>query len=141
MECPVCKEPMIVLESEAVEVDFCVECEGIWLDAGEIELLFGDRESCSAFLSIGNPVDAGGEKQRHCPACQVKMTKEATESDPPVLFDHCHARTAFRDDVVAAPPRNVAVVETRSTHLMHNGADRELLGQRSTQGMNGGMRE
>ncbi len=89
MECPVCKEPMIVLEYEAVEVDFCAECEGIWLDAGEIELLFEDHEDCAAFLSVGGPADSGGEKPRPCPACRAKMTKEATESAPPVLFDHC----------------------------------------------------
>jgi len=89
MNCPVCKEPMIVLEYESVEVDYCVSCEGVWLDAGELELLFGDAAACVAFLTIGNPADARGEKRRRCPICRSKMTKEATESDPPVLFDHC----------------------------------------------------
>jgi len=89
MNCPVCKEPMIVLEYEAVEVDYCVGCEGVWLDAGEIELLFGDAAACAAFLTIGSPADAKGEKPRRCPICRAKMSKEATESDPPILFDHC----------------------------------------------------
>lgn len=89
MDCPVCKEAMIVLEYESVEVDYCVACKGIWLDAGEIELLFGDEEACAAFLTIGGPADAKGEKPRRCPMCNAKMTKEATESEPPVLFDNC----------------------------------------------------
>ena len=89
MDCPVCKTPMIVLEYDAVEADYCTECEGVWLDAGELELLFGDAERCAAFLTIGGPADAKDEKPRKCPACRVTMTKEATESDPPVLFDHC----------------------------------------------------
>ncbi len=89
MNCPVCKEPMIVLEYESVEVDYCVRCEGVWLDAGEIELLFGDAETCAAFLTIGSPADTKGEKPRRCPICRAKMSKEATESDPPILFDHC----------------------------------------------------
>ena len=89
MQCPVCKEAMIVLEYENVEVDFCVGCEGVWLDAGELELLFGNAEACADFLTIGSPADAGGEKPRRCPICRVKMTKEATESDPPIVFDHC----------------------------------------------------
>jgi Zn-finger nucleic acid-binding protein len=89
VQCPVCDEPMIVLEYDAVEVDYCVACEGVWLDAGELDLLFGDPEACAAFLSIGSPTDAAGEKPRICPACDAKMTKEGTESVPPVLFDHC----------------------------------------------------
>jgi len=89
MDCPVCREPMIVLEYSGVEVDYCVSCEGVWLDAGELELLFGDAESCTAFLTVGSPADAKGEKPRRCPLCRAKMTKEATESEPPILFDHC----------------------------------------------------
>ena len=44
MDCPVCKNSaMIVLELDEVEVDYCTECEGIWLDEGELELLLGDE--------------------------------------------------------------------------------------------------
>jgi Zn-finger nucleic acid-binding protein len=89
MDCPVDKSPMIILECNGVEVDYCVHCRGVWLDAGEIELLFGSAEECAAFLTIGSPADAGDEKPRRCPVCNVKMTKEATESNPPIIFDHC----------------------------------------------------
>ena len=68
MDCPVCKEPMVVLEYESVEVDYCVCCEGVWLDAGELELLFGDDQACHDFLNAGSPADAArGEKPRRCP--------------------------------------------------------------------------
>ncbi len=89
MNCPVCREPMIVLDHENVEVDYCVKCRGIWLDAGEIELLFGDAKKCADFLTIGSPADDKREKSRRCPICRAKMTKESTESDPPVIFDNC----------------------------------------------------
>ncbi|MCD6288315.1 MAG: zf-TFIIB domain-containing protein [Candidatus Hydrogenedentes bacterium] len=89
MDCPVCKKPMIVLECADVEVDFCVACEGVWLDSGEIELLFGDARACAEFLSVGSPANAHGEKKRRCPICRARMSKEATESDPPVLYDRC----------------------------------------------------
>ena len=37
MDCPVCKESaMITLELDDVEIDYCTQCEGIWLDAGEL---------------------------------------------------------------------------------------------------------
>ena len=91
MRCPVCKkEVLIALEYESVEIDYCPECKGIWLDAGEIELLFGDADAATAFLTIGKPaVVPQGEKRRRCPECNKKMTKESTESEHPVTFDHC----------------------------------------------------
>ena len=39
MDCPACKEPLIVLELNEVEIDNCVSCGGIWLDKGELERL------------------------------------------------------------------------------------------------------
>ena len=89
MNCPVDNNIMIILEYNDVEVDYCTKCGGIWLDAGEIELLFGNPEECAAFLTIGGPADAKGEEIRRCPRCRAKMSKEATESDPPIIFDYC----------------------------------------------------
>ena len=39
MDCPACKEAMITLELEEVEIDYCPDCGGIWLDAGELGVL------------------------------------------------------------------------------------------------------
>lgn len=89
MNCPVCDEPMIVLDYDAVEVDYCVSCEGIWLDAGELELLFGEHEACNAFLHAGGPAPAGAEKPRRCPMCNKKMAKALTAGEPPVTYDRC----------------------------------------------------
>lgn len=91
MNCPHCRtEVLIALEDDQVEIDYCVVCQGVWLDAGELELLFGDAEAAQAFLSIGSPVQVpSGEKPRMCPECDATMAKEATQSTPPVVFDHC----------------------------------------------------
>ena len=37
MDCPVCKSAMITMELTEVEIDHCLDCGGIWLDAGELE--------------------------------------------------------------------------------------------------------
>jgi len=89
MDCPVCNEPLIVLEHEGVEVDFCVSCQGVWLDATEIELLFGDAEARRAFLSAGRPADARKEKRRRCPVCRRRMTKALSSGERPVMYDRC----------------------------------------------------
>lgn len=38
MNCPVCKEPQLVMsEKKGVEIDYCPQCRGIWLDRGELD--------------------------------------------------------------------------------------------------------
>ena len=39
LRCPDCNIPMEYCTVEGVTVDICQECEGIWLDYGELELL------------------------------------------------------------------------------------------------------
>ena len=89
MDCPVCAEPMVVLELEDIEIDYCIACGGIWLDAGELELLFGDPTACTAFLSAGNNAPPSKEKSRKCPICRKKMDKAVTPGDHPVTYDRC----------------------------------------------------
>lgn len=91
MNCPACKEPLIVLEYDHVEVDYCVACRGIWLDAGEIELLFGDAAACQALLVGGDLKRARGEAARRCPICSKKMAKGVSSGQPPVTYDQCAA--------------------------------------------------
>lgn len=89
MECPACKETLIVLEYDQVEVDYCVACQGIWLDAGELELLFGDRTMTDGFLRAGDPKASEGEKPRPCPICDKPMGKRVTGGEKPVVYDQC----------------------------------------------------
>lgn len=51
MFCPVCNNPMIVLEFEGVETDYCTDCEGIWLDSGELELFLDDSKDKHELLN------------------------------------------------------------------------------------------
>jgi hypothetical protein len=39
MKCPKCGADLVVEDFRAIEVDRCPECNGVWLDAGEIEAL------------------------------------------------------------------------------------------------------
>jgi len=73
MNCPVCNDPMIVLEVEQVEVDHCVTCGGIWLDQGELELLLGNSQEKENFLHSLETADRSGEPVRRCPICRKKM--------------------------------------------------------------------
>jgi Zn-finger nucleic acid-binding protein len=37
MPCPVCKVPLVMSERQAVEIDYCPQCRGVWLDRGELD--------------------------------------------------------------------------------------------------------
>ena len=40
MKCPVCKDiTLLMSEKKGIEIDYCPECRGIWLDRGELEKL------------------------------------------------------------------------------------------------------
>lgn len=45
MKCPVCKDVTLLMsEKRGVEIDYCPECRGIWLDRGELEKLVEREE-------------------------------------------------------------------------------------------------
>jgi Zn-finger nucleic acid-binding protein len=38
MDCPVCPNTKLVMtERQAVEIDYCPSCRGVWLDRGELD--------------------------------------------------------------------------------------------------------
>ncbi len=36
MNCPICNVPLAKSEKQGVEIDYCPQCRGIWLDRGEL---------------------------------------------------------------------------------------------------------
>ena len=37
MNCPTCKVPLVMSERQGIEIDYCPQCRGIWLDRGELD--------------------------------------------------------------------------------------------------------
>lgn len=90
MDCPVCKNAMITLELADVEIDHCIYCGGIWLDAGELELLLGGSQHTKELLDSFEIYPYSTEKTRRCPICDKKMQKIIVGlSKPPLLIDKC----------------------------------------------------
>ena len=77
MDCPVCKNAMITLELDQVEVDYCTDCGGIWLDAGELELLLEDSQDTEQLLSSFTPQPKCKERKRKCPICLKKNAENS----------------------------------------------------------------
>lgn len=81
---------MIVLELEQVEIDHCTACGGIWLDSGELELLFEDKRQARQLVGSFQQAPGAKEKIRRCPICLKKMGKILVgRKDEPVVIDRC----------------------------------------------------
>lgn len=93
MICPLCKEAMIVVEHERIELDYCVECHGVWFDAGELALMLKSLALPATQFSMDHIMaleeENVAEKKRRCPLCRKKMKKVMIGQDPRVLIDAC----------------------------------------------------
>lgn len=87
MNCPACKNPMVILELNQVEIDYCISCKGIWLDRGELDLIFSsaDKKEIAKSFSVKNDSD---EVKRRCPICKKKMDKVEFENTG-IIIDRC----------------------------------------------------
>lgn len=77
---------MIILELDQVEIDYCNSCKGIWLDSGELDLLFTNSEQGSIndfLIAKSDHLDA-----KRCPICKKKM--ELVEfNNSGIILDRC----------------------------------------------------
>lgn len=44
MKCPTCQTTLLIADKKGVEIDYCPDCRGIWLDRGELEKIL-DRSA------------------------------------------------------------------------------------------------
>jgi Zn-finger nucleic acid-binding protein len=100
MDCPACHIPLIVVEREGIEVDWCLECKGLWFDEGELELLGQKAGRKLESEDLGRrDGDEVGPGDRKCPRCRRRMQRlslgTATGSD--VEVDRCDAHGLWLD--------------------------------------------
>jgi uncharacterized protein len=58
MKCPVCEVPLSISSREGVEIDFCPQCRGVWLDRGELDKVI---ERASAAMAPASSSGTGPE--------------------------------------------------------------------------------
>jgi hypothetical protein len=97
VDCPICREPLIVAEREGIELDVCPWCHGLWFDAGELALL-SEKLGRTLRVAERSPEPAEtGEKPRECPRCDRAMDKIMLGTSPRVLLDRCAAHGLWFD--------------------------------------------
>jgi len=70
MNCPNCNVPLAISEKQGVEIDYCPQCRGIWLDRGELNKIMAlvASEVQNEFHPPQNMVDnnnKSGNDQNH----------------------------------------------------------------------------
>ena len=55
MNCPIDATPLVMSERSGIEIDYCPQCRGVWLDRGELDKIV-ER-------SLGAPAQSGGRPQ------------------------------------------------------------------------------
>lgn len=54
MKCPVDSATLLITERKGVEIDYCPECRGVWLDRGELDKLItlNDQSQSAAYQEV-----------------------------------------------------------------------------------------
>lgn len=61
MKCPVDGETLVMTDRSGVEIDYCPQCRGVWLDRGELDKII-ERSGAPAASAGGPPPPP---QQRH----------------------------------------------------------------------------
>jgi len=65
MKCPVCDVPLSISSREGVEIDFCPQCRGVWLDRGELDKVIERAAASLAPSAAAVGGDRGDDRRRH----------------------------------------------------------------------------
>ena len=93
MRCPNCKKEMLVLEFELLEIDYCLECGGVWLDSGELALI-GRRAGALhgdllAAMESGQGQTQQARPKRCCPLCRKPFLEVRAPRRRDVRVEKC----------------------------------------------------
>jgi Zn-finger nucleic acid-binding protein len=69
MGCPACQTPLAMAERQGIEIDYCPDCRGVWLDRGELDKIVerSVREPAarSAYAAPGHDTRRHRDDDRH----------------------------------------------------------------------------
>ena len=65
MKCPVCEDVNLAMtERQGVEIDYCPECRGVWLDRGELDKIV-ERTGAESALAQPRHKEYDSRKYSH----------------------------------------------------------------------------
>lgn len=88
--CPECGSPLVALELNGVEIDYCPECGGTWLDKGELAFiaqLAGVKPG--GMTKALYETAASGPGKGRCPRCNARLKAVVIRGDTDINLDRC----------------------------------------------------
>lgn len=66
MDCPICNVSLVMSDRQGIEIDYCPQCRGVWLDRGELDKIIERSASAAAPLaSVQPPPSVAAQERRH----------------------------------------------------------------------------
>lgn len=66
MQCPVCRGVNLVMtERQGVELDYCPQCRGVWLDRGELDKIVERSRSQTPAAHFGGDREPDSDRHGH----------------------------------------------------------------------------
>lgn len=84
MKCPNCDINLVMTDRNGVEIDYCPECRGIWLDRGELDKII---ERSSQAVGSSKSKDNFRQNQNYSDQRFYGTKKKKSESFLSDLFD------------------------------------------------------
>lgn len=90
MHCPVDETTLVMSERSGIEIDYCPQCRGVWLDRGELDKIIDRAEQAPPQAAAPRQPEYDGyqaPRQQYAPQQQGHYKKRKKESWLSELFD------------------------------------------------------
>jgi len=87
MKCPVCNVALTMSDRQGIEIDYCPQCRGVWLDRGELDKII---ERSASFQQSENR-----GKSEHKREYEEKSKQHGYEHE----YKHKHKKKSFLEDI------------------------------------------
>lgn len=67
MLCPVCRVDLMMSERQGVEIDYCPQCRGVWLDRGELDKVIERSAAAETSSALQQPAQQHRAPEREPP--------------------------------------------------------------------------
>ena len=98
MKCPVDGTLLQMMERQGVEIDYCPQCRGVWLDRGELDKILERSASHPSQAGYGpqrEPYANQGEDERSGPFSRYEEDDEHSRDE----YGRKRKRRSFLDDI------------------------------------------
>lgn len=51
MKCPICNVDLVMADRSGIEIDYCPQCRGVWLDRGELDKIIERNAQAGGFAT------------------------------------------------------------------------------------------